>query len=251
MTDPPSSISRRRSQARREGGAGYHQRRQQFLDAATEVFRTAGFQAASMNDIAIQAGSDRANLYYYFSSKHEIFTEIVQKAVAENVDFAETVARATGTVVERLRALIVNLVESYERHYPYILLYIQEDMRRMPHATKGSEGELRGLGQRYQDAVFSVVEEGRGSGELRTDIDGRMLTFAVIGAVNWLHRWYVPGGRLSATEIGEQFARILLEGAVSSPGASAKSLQGPRRHSSTPSLVRGRPGSGAAKPRRA
>jgi len=34
----------------------------------------------------------------------------------------------------------------------------------------------------------------------------------VLGTVNWAHRWYKPGKRLSSTEIGTGFANMLLSG---------------------------------------
>ena len=36
--------------------------------------------------------------------------------------------------------------------------------------------------------------------------------FAVLGAVNWTHRWFSPGGRLTGEEIGASFADIFLRG---------------------------------------
>jgi AcrR family transcriptional regulator len=216
--DGISSIARRRSQARREGGAGYLERRQQFLAAAAEVFRTKGYQAASMNDIAVRSGGDRASLYYYFGSKQEVFTELVRQAVTDNVALAERIAASDDSSVARLRIMVVSLIESYERHYPYLHLYVQEDMRRLSEGGAESDQDLVDMGRRYTRAVSAVAHEGVASGEFRRDIDPEMLTFAVLGAVNWCHRWFVPGGRLTGTQVGEAFADIVLHGAVADPG---------------------------------
>jgi AcrR family transcriptional regulator len=213
----PSSIARRRSQARLDAGAGYLERRQEFLDSAAEVFRTKGYQSASMNDIATRSGSDRASLYYYFGSKQEIFGELVRQAVTDNVARAEAVAATNDSSVTRLRNMIVSLIESYERHYPYLHLYVQEDMRRLPEGGSSADPALLDLSRRYPQAVSAVARQGVASGEFRSDIDPEMLTFAVLGAVNWCHRWFAPGGRLNGTQIGEAFADILLRGAVSDP----------------------------------
>jgi TetR/AcrR family transcriptional regulator, cholesterol catabolism regulator len=39
-----------------------------------------------------------------------------------------------------------------------------------------------------------------------------MLRFAVLGAVNWTHRWFSPDGSLSGREIGQAFGDIFLRG---------------------------------------
>lgn len=51
------------------------QRRQAILDAAYEVFRTKGFEGASMSAIKAKSGGSRATLYSYFASKEELFVE--------------------------------------------------------------------------------------------------------------------------------------------------------------------------------
>ncbi len=34
----------------------------------------------------------------------------------------------------------------------------------------------------------------------------------ILGMFNWIHKWYVPGGRRSLTEIGEVFAEMIFLG---------------------------------------
>ena len=36
--------------------------------------------------------------------------------------------------------------------------------------------------------------------------------FAILGAINWIARWYKPEGRLQAPELGAQFADHLVGG---------------------------------------
>jgi AcrR family transcriptional regulator len=50
------------------------ERRQAILEKAYEVFREAGFDRASMSEIAKRVGGSKATLYSYFSSKEELFT---------------------------------------------------------------------------------------------------------------------------------------------------------------------------------
>ncbi|MDT5137957.1 MAG: hypothetical protein QOD58_2219 [Mycobacterium sp.] len=34
----------------------------------------------------------------------------------------------------------------------------------------------------------------------------------ILGMHNWIHRWYVPGGRNTLAEIGDTFAEMILVG---------------------------------------
>ena len=42
--------------------------------------------------------------------------------------------------------------------------------------------------------------------------DPKLLTFAVLGAANWITRWYDPRGPATSDEIGHAFADFLLRG---------------------------------------
>jgi TetR/AcrR family transcriptional regulator, cholesterol catabolism regulator len=206
-----SSMGRRRTHARRAPSNAYIERRQRLLSAAADVFREKGLEASSINDIAARFDADRATVYYYYSSKHEIFLALVTQAVEENVALGERIAKSGGSATARLHDLIESLLTNYERHYPFIHLYIQEDMRRL------SDGEpagaaLKELGQRYEAAVMRIIQSGINSGEFHPDLDPQLAMFAVLGAVNWTHRWFAPGGRLSGAEVGKAFAGFFLQG---------------------------------------
>lgn len=51
--------------------------RELILGAAEKVFARAGFNGATMAAIADAAGLPKANLHYYFGSKHELYREVL------------------------------------------------------------------------------------------------------------------------------------------------------------------------------
>lgn len=53
------------------------------LDAAAKVFVERGFDRASMTEIAARVGGSKSTIYNYFSSKEEIFGEVLYASVAE------------------------------------------------------------------------------------------------------------------------------------------------------------------------
>ena len=210
--DGASSISLRRRNARRDPSVGYLERRQRLLDAAAEVIREKGLEATSVNDIAERLGADRASVYYYYGSKQEIFLALVRHAVEEVVVVAESIAASQESSIVRLKRLLQAALDSYERHYPIMFLYIQEDMRRVPGDGSEAGAELQELGRRYEAALGKITRDGVNAGEFHDDLDDSLLKFAILGAMNWTHRWFVPGGRLTAAQVGEAFADYFLQG---------------------------------------
>jgi AcrR family transcriptional regulator len=71
-----------------EAGRGYDggAKRRQIMDGARTVFLSAGFDGASMNDIARAAGVSKGTLYAYFTSKEELFAAIIRAEKAQAVE---------------------------------------------------------------------------------------------------------------------------------------------------------------------
>lgn len=95
--DNPEAIRSDESRETRRGGrpaAGTDPRkRRQILDGAVNVFRKTGFDAASMADVAAEAGVSKATLYVYYPSKEQLFAAVVGEERDRNIgQIVETLA---------------------------------------------------------------------------------------------------------------------------------------------------------------
>lgn len=54
-------------------------RREQIVAAAQELFARSPYDAVSIGDIAAAAGTTRTNIHYYFTTKRDLFLEIVER----------------------------------------------------------------------------------------------------------------------------------------------------------------------------
>jgi tetracycline repressor-like protein len=64
---------------------------------------------------------------------------------------------------------------------------------------------------RYERALRDIVRRGIAAGEFRA-VDPKLAVFAILGAINWIARWYRPEGVLHAAELGRQYAEHLVRG---------------------------------------
>ena len=64
---------------------------------------------------------------------------------------------------------------------------------------------------RFDHGVRRVLLEGIDDGAFAC-ADAKLLSFAMLGAVNWIPRWYSPDGPASSDEIAERFAEYLVAG---------------------------------------
>jgi len=63
----------------------------------------------------------------------------------------------------------------------------------------------------FDRGLRRVIEEGVRSGVF-TPGDTKLRSFAILGALNWIPRWYNPDGPATSEEIADRFADFLLAG---------------------------------------
>ena len=207
----PSDIATRRALARANGDPEYLQRREELIEAAARVFRRKGFTTSKLLDIAEEMGIDRASLYYYTSGKEELFEDVVAEAVRENVLAVEALRTEDRPADRKLATFVERLMESYERHYPYLYVYVQENMAHMSDDSEWNR-EMASLGRRFDDAVRGIIQQGLDEGVFVSGADARVLANGIIGMCNWSYRWFHPKKGVDAKAIGYEFSAMILNG---------------------------------------
>jgi len=56
--------------------------REQIVEVARQIFSRFGFRKTTMDDIALGVGKGKSSIYYYFTSKDEVFRAVVGKEIA-------------------------------------------------------------------------------------------------------------------------------------------------------------------------
>jgi AcrR family transcriptional regulator len=97
-------------------GADGNAKRRQIMDGARQVFLSAGFDGASMNDIARAAGVSKGTLYAYFDSKEDLFEAIIRGEYAQSAERL-CVFRREGDAREMLKDFGVRLISKMSEPY--------------------------------------------------------------------------------------------------------------------------------------
>lgn len=208
-----SNIGKRRSVAKEDSSASYRLRRKEIAEAAIRVFNRLGFQGASVSAVAAELEIDRASLYYYISSKEELFDELVRTVVERNLELVKQIQASDLSPRRKLRDLITTLMTSYGEHYPLFYIYIRENLSHVSDGRSKWSTYMRKLNAETADAVISIIEEGYADRTLRNVGAPRVVAYGVLGIVGWTHRWFRPDqSDVSAEEIGKTYAELLLSG---------------------------------------
>jgi TetR/AcrR family transcriptional regulator len=193
------SVASPRVRAKRD------RRRTEILHAALRAFRDRGYHATTLDDIAERLGVGKTALYHYFPDKEAILLACHQESLAE-LDRILRGARRHASATEQLAFLIREHVRVMTDTLEGSPLAFE-----VPALSPERQRPIIAARDRYERALRRIIGEGISAGEFR-GVEPKIAVFAILGAVNWIARWYRPEGSVHAEELGRQFADHLVGG---------------------------------------
>lgn len=148
-------------------------KRMLILEAATRHFARHGYDAARVGDIAAELGIAKGSIFQHFSSKDGLFVEVYKEAIQSlpgYMDAPENVAnQGIFEIARHWLASAERLREQHKTAYQIVLI-----------GNHGSELKVKKSINRFlakEDplGVSQFVRAGIERGDLRTDIDERLL----------------------------------------------------------------------------
>ena len=177
------------------------------LAAATRLFAQKGFDRTSVQEIVVAAGVTKGAMYHYFDSKDDLLSEIYGRVLRAQTEQLEKVAVTEAPVGERLRRACSDVVVSTIENLDDTTIFLQSMHQLSPDKRMAVRAERR----KYHERFRALIEEGQTSGEFRVDKPADIIVDFFFGSVHHLGSWYRSGGRLSARQVGEHYAELLLD----------------------------------------
>ena len=181
-------------------------RRLEILKSAAAAFRRRGYHGASVEEIARALRMTKGSLYYHFRDKEEILFVLHDWSVdllLERLGEVEKEGAAPDAKLRRLIQAFVHMIID-ELHGTALTMDLQAL----------SPARLRRViakRDRFDRGLRRIVQEGMEAGVFARG-DPKLAAFAVLGAVNWITRWYDPRGPKGSEEIGRAMADMVLDG---------------------------------------
>lgn len=176
------------------------------LKSAARAFRILGYRGATVERIAAALHMKKGNLYYYFKNKEEILFACHEYSLEGLLHRLEEVQRSTSPPAEKLRTLIVSFVHTILDEFHGTALILQLDALSPAHLKT-----VIARRDQFDRGIRQVVEEGIADGSF-APCDVKLISFALLGAINWIPRWFNPAGPATSTEIADRFADYLIAG---------------------------------------
>lgn len=178
----------------------------EILQSAAEAFGRNGYLATTMEEISKKLLMTKGSLYYYFKNKEEILYFCQDYSLSRLLDLLKEVNALDAPPDEKLRWLIVRQISIILDELKAAAMHADFQML----SPKLLRKVIRKR-DRYERGVRAIIQRGIDEG-IFVPYDPKMVTFAILGAINWTVKWFSPGGPMTAEEIGERFADYLIRG---------------------------------------
>ena len=212
-------------------GSERERRRQAILQAARLVFARKGYEPATLEAVAREAGLAKGTLYLYFKDKEDLYfqTMLGMLESLHSIIHAQ-VEQAAGALL-KLRAIAMGQFEFFLRHRDTLQLFASFSNPSLARLHKRLLAPVMEKWTAYAQRVTELVEEGKRAGQLRQDIGSRHIALAFIGMTNLAaqnlvgfgqvgKRGVLSSGSLDAEQqetpegMADTIMRILVEGVM-------------------------------------
>jgi TetR/AcrR family transcriptional regulator, fatty acid metabolism regulator protein len=169
------------SEAETQQQRGSSQKRRKILDGALRAFARKGFYGTKVSEIAQEAGVADGTIYLYFRNKDDLLISLFEDRMEWIIERIKTeLRRVDGGVFEKIRC-VVDLHFRLVQEEPELAEFITVELRQSAKFVK----EYQNL--RFYDylGIFQeMIEEGQEQGLVRSDIDSRLVSRAMFGAMD-------------------------------------------------------------------
>jgi AcrR family transcriptional regulator len=186
--------------------------RTELLDAASRVFAQRGFHAATLEDVAREAGYTTGAIYSNFAGKDELFQAAFEHQIARDVrEVSEAHAEATeDTPGARTRAAARRWMELVHERPEMFLLLLEYWTYAMRHPElRGSFIERFGA---FRDTTARWVEDEAARGGWELPLPAADIAVGINALTFGMALQYLPGDEDLPEDVLEQMALAMLTG---------------------------------------
>ncbi|MFB8388296.1 TetR/AcrR family transcriptional regulator [Microbacterium sp. NPDC055910] len=186
--------------AERKGGAREGRRFDRYeilIDTAADLFRTNGYDATSLQQIADKVGILKGSLYYYIDTKEDLLFAIIQRN-HERIIQGNSEWRS---ITDDPLAAIRSFVEGHMRCTMGNVTYSEVFIRDFRSLSEVHSKEIRHAQEEYDHEFRALIRVAADAGLLRDGVEPSFASRAIFGMSNWIFYWFRPGGELTREDV--------------------------------------------------
>ena len=154
----------------------------------------------------------------YFKNKDDILIQFFSYKAQQVFDRFREVVRDAGSATEKLRNLIRNHLEVFQRDFNMAVVFQAEARQH----NEMVADQFHDISKMYLDLVGEIVEQGQQEGRMRRDLYLGLAKRFILGAVdNVINNWVLAGGQYDIASMADPLVDLILRGIGEHGGVQA------------------------------
>ena len=181
-------------------------RKELIIQSALQNFMEEGYERATMKEIAIEAGVGKGTIYEYFSSKEELFSEVVLTGINKMCDALTQTLSDPGTICEKVKRLYEKNIQLFQSNTGLRAIMLN-DFGKIPK-------QLHEQLQQQQTDMLAQVEKSLQQAieqEEMTNIHPGIAAAVILNGLQVIYIYQLKEGE-TYEDVAEQQLRILFSG---------------------------------------
>jgi len=110
--------------------------KEKIIQSAHDIFIRKGMDGARMQEIADEAGINKALLHYYFHSKEQLFKEVFYGILSKLIPGLVRIFKGEGTLLDKIEAIVTEY-DKFMLRNPYLPQFVFREINRDPDQLSG------------------------------------------------------------------------------------------------------------------
>ncbi|MBL4599333.1 MAG: TetR family transcriptional regulator [Rhizobiaceae bacterium] len=180
-------------------------KREAVLRIAAEMFNKRGYAATSLDEIAQHFSISKTALYYYVESKPVLLQMCYELTLNLCEQVMVDVLASNSTGVEKIEAYFRGVIAGVLKTGPVAIVH---EFATLP---KDAFDHIHSRARMLDSKLAAIIETGIADGSI-AEVPPKLTELILMGANNWIQRWYNPEGDKTLEEVADCFIFLFVNG---------------------------------------
>jgi AcrR family transcriptional regulator len=175
------------------------------LSISANLISKKGYHGVSLQQIADKAKLHKSTFFHYFKNKESLLVRIIESPFDEFYrNFQELIGHHELGPEEKLKIVIDNHLTLLVEYKDNVNIFLNE-LRNLPIKNRKTHlMKIKNYERDFEEIIVGMKKKGYFKG-----LDPKIVTFGILGMMNWVTRWYKRTGPITIEEISDIFYQMV------------------------------------------
>ncbi len=159
------------------------ERQAEIIEKSINLIATKGIQGLTIKNLSKEIGISEAAIYRHFKSKTDILLAILENFEDTSAFMHNSLDKIDEDTFKKISLIFTNIIEIFSKEPSHISVIFSEEIFKNEAVLKSKIAQIM---YQKEKIIEQLLEEGQRKGEVRRDIDNKILALIVMGTFRFM-----------------------------------------------------------------